>query len=48
MLSSTHKKDQKQKKDGGKVRKALYKFMNNAVYEKTMENLKIELMQKTI
>ena len=36
MLSSLHKKEQKQKKNGDKDEKAINKLMNNAVYGKTM------------
>lgn len=34
MLNWTHRKDQKQKKNGGKGRKELYKSMKNAIYGK--------------
>ena len=42
MLNSTHtqKKEQKQKKNGDIDGKALYKLTTNAVYRKTMENLR--------
>ena len=36
MLNSIQK-EQKHKKNGSKDGKALYKLMNNAVYDKTME-----------
>ena len=40
MLNFIHKKEQKQKTNDGKDGKALHKLMNNAVYEKTMKNLR--------
>ena len=40
MLNSTHKKEKKQKKNGDKDGKALYKLMNNDAYGKTMEKLR--------
>ena len=40
MLNFIHKKEQKQETNDGKDGKALHKLMNNAVYEKTMKNLR--------
>ena len=48
MLNSTHKKEQKQKKSGNKDRKALYKLMSNAVYGKTMKNLRSRIDVKLL
>ena len=39
MPNLTHTKKEKQKK-GDKYGKALYKLMNNAAYDKTIENLR--------
>ena len=45
MLNPTHKKVQKQKKNGDKDGKALYKFMNNG---KTMKNLRNKIDVKLV
>ena len=39
LIQDTHKIEAEKNKD--KDGKALYKLMNNAIYEKTMENLRI-------
>ena len=43
MLNLTQKKNISRKNDG-KDGKALYKLINNAIYGKTLKNLKIESM----
>ena len=40
MLNPIHKNKQKQKKNGDKDGKSLYKLINNALYGKIMEKLK--------
>ena len=40
MVNLIHKKDQKQKKNDDKDEKALNESTNNAIYEKTMKNLR--------
>ena len=42
MLSSTRKKEQKQKKNGDKNGKALYEIMPNAAYGKSINQWKIQ------
>ena len=48
MLNSTHKKEQKLKRKRDKDGKVLYKSMNNAVYEKIMENLRNRIHVKLV
>ena len=47
MLNSTRKKEQKQKNDD-KDGKVLHKLVNNAEYEKTMENLRNRIDLKLV
>ena len=48
MLNSTHKKESEREKIGVKDGKALYKLINNAIYDKTMKNLKITVNVKLV
>ena len=49
MLNSMHKKELKQKKkNGDRDGKELYKFMGNAVYEKTKKNLRKRIDVKLV
>ena len=50
MLNSMHKKElkQKKKKNGDRDGKELYKFMGNAVYEKTKKNLRKRIDVKLV
>ena len=43
MSNVIHKKRIEAEKNGDKEGKALYKLMNNAVYDKTIKNLKIRI-----
>ena len=49
MLNSTKKKKKnRSRKNGGKYGKALHKLMSNAVYGKTMENLRNRIAVKLV
>ena len=47
-LNSTHKKEQKQKANADKDGKVLYNLVNNAVYGKTMENIRNRINVKLL
>ena len=48
MLNSTKKKKNRSRKNGDKYGKALHKLMSNAVYGKTMENLRNRIAVKLV